>query len=162
MNTIAVYLDAWSDSVSIKPTNKNLLALYKFGVWYKSNPKSREYMLGMVKERYPNVEILEFPFCEKDTALLREADEVILLYPDAIGLGFGAVEKFIVGIKKPETAIKVLNGRKRFFLFNLKIRRQLRRRRFLEWTMLPELIFMVFFVIFTPFMYLFDAMRKRF
>lgn len=63
-------------------------------------------------------------------------DAVILLYPDAIGLGWKALDGAALRIA-PGRAL-VVNGRKRAFWLDGPTRRALGLRRFLEKTYLPE------------------------
>jgi len=60
------------------------------------------------------------------TERVSDADKIVLLYPDAIGLGFGAVKQSVARHKRGWASAEVLNG----------------QRRLLEWSMLPELLFL--------------------
>ena len=70
--------------------------------------------------------------------MLAEVDSVLLVYPDPIGLGFGALERKILstGIKY----VAVANGRSRLFPLTRRSRAVLQRRRFLAETRLPEIM----------------------
>lgn len=106
-------------------------------VCQRSNPRSKDYMMQLLRERFSEVEIL-------DTNQTYFLERIVLLYPDSIGLGWKKVEKKFIkqGIK-----VEVLNGRRRSFELTSAIRRQLSIRRFLEMTFLPEILLMPFLLI---------------
>lgn len=105
-------------------------------VCQRANPRSKEYMINLLHDKFPNAEFIDL---EKFNSL----GKIILLYPDAIGLGWGKIEN---GLKINTQDIIILNGRKRVFEFTSSVRRLLLFRRFLEMTFLPE-IFLTLFVL---------------
>jgi hypothetical protein len=64
-------------------------------------------------------------------------DTVVLIYPDALGLGFGRLESRLVAAGAKN--IVVVNGRRRLFPLTTAARRALRWRRVLASTRLPEI-----------------------
>ncbi|OGG48157.1 MAG: hypothetical protein A3F84_23055 [Candidatus Handelsmanbacteria bacterium RIFCSPLOWO2_12_FULL_64_10] len=60
----------------------------------------------------------------------RNYDALVLLYPDAIGLGWGRTERVLARLRIPTTL--VINGRRRVFVWDAESRRALRRRRAAE------------------------------
>ena len=62
-------------------------------------------------------------------------DNVIAIYPDALGLGWEPLER-----RLPKGKTYIINGRRRLFCFNYSMRRRLRWRRFYAETRLVELI----------------------
>jgi hypothetical protein len=76
-------------------------------------------------------------------------------------LGFAAIESEIARLKKPWAGVRVLNGRRRDFLLTDATRRRLRRRRFLERTMIVEFAVMVAMLLVTPFLIGADFVRGR-
>lgn len=62
-------------------------------------------------------------------------DVVLLIFPDAIGLGAGAMQRLAVGCGRP---VYVLNGRRRLFLLDSGTRLALTWRRFLVRSRLVE------------------------
>ena len=106
-------------------------------VCQRSNSRSEEYMNKLVQERFPEVELI-------NSSDPHDNSELILLYPDAIGLGWSRLEKKMLREFKKVT---VLNGRHRYFDLNHKEIFKLRLRRFLECTFLPEMVFAPFILI---------------
>ncbi len=97
----------------------------------RSNPRSQEYMVHLVQELFQNVKMVNID------NIPQEANKVIVLYSDPIGLGYGALEKRIL---KQIKNIQVVNGRKRCFNLTSSTRYKMLLLRFLEITFLPELI----------------------
>lgn len=138
-----------------------LLDLYRYALWYKANPRTADYMRSLVLDRFPDAEWLETREHSDWTNRLCHADTVILLYPDSIGLGFGAVERSVFAHKRDWAAVVVLNGRRRKFRLNGATRFGLRLRRMLERSMLVELALLPVFVVVTPLLWAIDAARGR-
>jgi hypothetical protein len=123
--------------------------IYWRTLWWKSNPRDREYMRSLFGERFPDGELHE-------GTSPPAADKTVLLYPDAIGLGFGPLERQLRGRR-----LEVLNGRRRQFVLDGPTSRSLRLRRVLERTMLFEAVALpLFFVLAVP-LAVFDALRGR-
>ena len=130
-------------------------------VWYKANPRDEAYMRRLFAERYPDG---VFVCADREAdwpARLVEGASVVLLYPDAIGQGFGRIEAVVGARPGPARAPRVLNGRGRDFALDRATRRALALRRFLERTMLIELAFVPFFVVLTPLLLTVDGLRGR-
>ena len=122
----------------------------------KSNPRSESYMTALFLEKYP-----KGVFCniDKPSSVFKDVtplDKVVLLYPDATGLGYGRIEK-----KFKSKDVWVLNGRKRQFQRTRKSWVKFKFLRFLEKTMIPEFIFMASFVVVTPLLLLVDLLRGK-
>ncbi len=118
-------------------------------VCHRSNPRSKEYMLDLLREKFPDAEIV-------DINQTRSPGKIILLYPDAMGLGWGKIEN---RLKIQTQNITVLNGRKRVFEFTSSVRRMLLLRRFLEMTFLPELLLTPFVLFYGAFVATKDKFR---
>ena len=100
-------------------------------VCHRSNPRTQEYMLALLQEKFPDAELIS-----KDNPY--QLEQIVLLYPDAIGLGWGNLEKkYIRKFKR----VDVLNGRRQRFPLTAMVRNKLLFRRMLEITFLPEFIF---------------------
>lgn len=132
---------------------------YRGAVAYKANPRTAEYMEHLFRRRRPDGDVLP----TSDPAWrqrIAEADELVLLYPDAIGLGFLGIERVIRrSVPSPPT---VITGRGREFALDSRTHRQLLARRALEWTMLFELaVATPVFVVATPLLWLVDLVRGR-
>lgn len=157
---VALYHNPWPQSPLERPRTWNPIALYRYAVWYKANPRSLNYMRDLLSDRLP--EAAWVTTADPGwTARIAGADEVVLLYPDAIGLGFMPIERIVMRYKRSWAGVTVLNGRRRKFLLNNATRRALRLRRLLEWTMLPELVFLPVFMVVTPLFWLADLLRGR-
>lgn len=98
----------------------------------KANPRTDVYMQDLLKSVEPKAKEI----CDLDFASLEKAS-VIIMYPDAIGFGGGRLEKVLL---KHCKEVYILNGRKRYFQLTIKTRRKLLFRRFLEKTMLVEIM----------------------
>lgn len=141
--------------------SRNLLEKYRRVVWHKANPRHEDYMKNCFFEHWP-----DGIFVNADTDSgwyhnLSEADTIVLLYPDAIGLGFAQIESRVAQAKKKWAAVRVLNGRKRSFLLTPFVRAQLVTRRFLERSMLGEIIFTALFIVITPLFVMIDRVKGR-
>ena len=89
------------------------------------------------------------------------AEVIVLLYPDAIGIGFYKIERQIFSIRSKGIAVWALNGRRRYFPLTPSNRMRLLLRRVLEKSLLPELLIAIVFSLVTPFFLLFDWSRGR-
>ena len=123
--------------------------IYRRTLWWKSNPRGPDYMRALFAERYPDGTLHEG---DAPPA----ADVTVLLYPDAIGLGFAPLERRLRG-----RTLRVLNGRRRDFALDERAQRELALRRFLERTMLVEAIALPLFLILAVPMLVFDLVRGR-
>jgi hypothetical protein len=157
LKTVALFYDHWIATRNASVSFRRPFRLWKKVVWYKANPRTADYMATLLKERYPGAQLLEV---SEQMANVSQADLIVLLYPDSIGLGFSSIERELVRVA-PGAQIKVLNGRRRQFAFDGPTRRALRFRRFLEWTMLVECAFGGVLLITTPFLLLYDMVRGR-
>ena len=140
---------------------RSLAELYRRAVWLKANPRDEAYMKALFAERYPQG---VFANADDGPGWRRElpsADTVVMLYPDATGLHFSALESVVRSEKKPWATVRVLNGRRRDFVWSRRARRGLRLRRFLERSMLGEALVTVAVVVATPFLVISDFGRGR-
>jgi hypothetical protein len=159
--TVAVFFSPWPADGLKRPPRSRPLAQYRYAVWYKANPRSADYMRALQQERFPEADVVEAR-AEKDwRGRIAQADTIVLLYPDAIGLGFGAIERSVLSHKAKSATVEILNGRRRQFRLTGRTLWALRLRRFLEWTMLPELVFIPVFIVVTPVLWTIDAVRGR-
>ena len=140
---------------------RNPIALYRKTVWYKARPRSPEDMQELFRLRYPDGRFLCVNQSADWVAAVSDADMVVLLYADAIGLGFSYLERQVHARTHPWTALRVLNGRQRDFVLNWATLWSLRMRRLIERTMLGEGVFLLLFVCITPFLLLKDLFGER-
>jgi hypothetical protein len=159
--TVALFHSRWPAEGLRRPTRVRPFDLYRYALWYKANPRTANYMRTLQQERFPDAEWVDTGEHSDWINRLSHADTVVLLYPDSIGLGFRPIERSVLAHKLDWTAVVVLNGRRREFRLNNATRLGLRLRRLLEWTMLPELLFLPVFVVMTPLLWTIDAVRGR-
>ena len=154
---IGVFYNPWQSEYD---PSKSILELYRRGVWIKANPRNESYMKALFLERYPQGQFINTADHSWQEQLAC-ADTVVLLYPDSIGLYFGPLESIVKNNRKTWASVRVLNGRRRDFLWNMQVRRRLRLRRFFERTMLGELLATAIFVMLTPVFVICDLVRGR-
>jgi hypothetical protein len=154
-NVLGVYYSPWRERYAHE---HSLLELYRGAVRSKANPRSEEYMRALFAERWPEGEFVNAT--EPDwVQRLPEADNVVLLFPDAIGQGWAVVTREVWTRKKGWAAVRVLNGRRREFVLSGSVRRQLALRRVLERSMALEALATLGFLIATPFLLAYDLLR---
>lgn len=121
-------------------------------VCHRSNPRSAKYMETILRKSFSNAKLIS------PREIPHGADRYILLYPDAIGLGWSHVEKRVLGSNVPVT---VINGRGRSFELTSFRRQKLQFRRLLESTFLPEIILTPFIVIVGAALSIWDSLLGR-
>jgi hypothetical protein len=146
--TVGVLHDPW-------PARRGgRLRRYRTMVEFKANPRDEAYTRALFAERYPDGR-LGGP---EDVA---GADRIVLLYSDAIGLGWGPVERGLIRQAGLGTEVRVLNGRRRDFVLDGRARRRLELRRMLETALVGEAMGTVGFALVTPVLLLVDWLRGR-
>jgi hypothetical protein len=135
------------------------------GVWRRhlvanAAVRDREYMEALFRSHFPHGQIIEVEAGRVPTAVMNDVDNIVLLFPDPIGIDFRWIEHEIAS-RAPSKSVFALNGRRRFFRLDSAMRRRLAFRRFLAAVRIPEMSFLLIFVIATPFLTLFDFMRGR-
>jgi hypothetical protein len=122
---------------------------YRKALRAKANPRPPEYMRELFAERYPEGRIESEP--------PPRAERIVLLYPDAVGLGFGALER-----RLPRgVPARVLNGRRRDFTLDRRTRAALLVRRALHRTMAGEAVFLLGVALTAPVLVAADLARGR-
>lgn len=96
---------------------------------------------------------------ENLNSLSIQNQEIVILYPDAIGLGMGKLEKLIQG--QNPARVQVLNGRRRIFTLDAKNLKRLRWKRFLEMSFLVEIFWSLKLLLLFPFWVLSDLLRGK-
>jgi hypothetical protein len=140
---------------------RSVMELYRRAVWLKANPREEAYMRALFNERYPRGVFVNADSESRWAEELRAADTVVMLYTDATGLHFAPVESVVERNKKSWATVRVLNGRRRDFVWSKLARRQLRVRRFVERAMLGEALLTLAFLAVTPFFVVSDLVRGR-
>jgi hypothetical protein len=158
---VGLYHWSWGPSPAQQKGRRSPVSLYRYAVWFKANPRSREYMRALFEERYPGGMFLESDDASTWRAAIRSAGIVVLLYPDATGIGWRRVDRETRRLLAPQAVLRVLNGRRRDFALDGATRRALVLRRLLERSMLAELAFIPVFLCTTPVLLLNDWLRGR-
>lgn len=151
MSVVGVLHHPWGEDYGYEALpRRRPRRVYRRTLWWKSNPRDAEYMRALFAERYPDgllhVGDLDPP----------PAGTTVLLYPDAIGLGFTPLERRLRGRK-----LHVLNGRRRDFALDARTLRRLRVRRLIERMMLGEAVMVPLVVALALPLAIFDALRGR-
>lgn len=137
---------------------RGLLALWRRHIVANAAVRNREYMESLFNSHFPYGALVEVRNGALPAELINASETIVLLFPDAIGLDFGRIERAIA-TGWPSKRLFALNGRRRLFRLDSETRRRFLLRRFLERWRLPEVAFFVLFLIVTPFLLIFDLMR---
>ena len=124
----------------------------------KANPRDAAYMRALLAEKLPEATFVDTDSDPTWQQQLDGADALVLLYPDPLGLG---MQKIDVAAFASGKELTVLNGRRRLFSLDEATYRQIRRNRFWERTMLPELAATMLFLLATPFLLIADWGRGK-
>lgn len=139
---------------------KGILATWRRHLLANAAIRDRQYMLTLFNSHFPDCNSITITDKNLPAREIESAENLVLLFPDSIGLDFAAMERSIAS-RWPAKRLFALNGRRRFFRLDAPMRRRIALRRFLEKTRIPELCFFVAFVVATPFMALADLTRSR-
>src|SRR5215813_960024 len=136
-----------------------LLAVWRRHVVANAEVRPRDYMEALFTASFPGGSLVlvdeELPIDR-----LVEADTIVLLFPDSIGIDCRRLEREVCS-RWPLKRILALNGRRRLFRLDNEMRRRLALRRFLEAYRLPEFGFLLIFVFVAPLLVLLDVFRGR-
>ena len=138
MTVTGVLFDPWARAASRSLPRP--VDVYRRAVAYKANPRPREYMVSLFESTVRAGRLVEADSNGGLSAALAHAERVVLIYPDAIGVGFGRVERRAIAQMPSGVGLWALNGRRRLFELTPRTLRRLRLRRLLEVTMLPEVV----------------------
>ena len=129
---------------------------------YRQNRRSWEYMRDLAASQFANFEESQVKRPgELDQVDWTTAKEVVFLWRDGNGLGWGTLERRVMSAAKPGTPVKVLNGRRRLFALTPEVRRSYLWRRAIEKSLLPDMTLFAAFVIGTPVLLLVDLLRGK-
>jgi hypothetical protein len=156
---IGLFADPWPGLADAPISFRHPLLLWRKAIWFKANPRSAAYMRERLAERWPNAFFVDAS-ASAWAASLTGADTIVLLYPDAIGIGFAGIERQ-VRVLAPRARIEVLNGRRRSFALDGRTRFALALRRFLERSMLTEIFLGAALLLATPFLLAADFLAGR-
>lgn len=165
--TIGLYanpLMAKADLVTSKSSPRTLVgrALAKFtsAVAWRANSRDADYMSRLFAQNYPDGVLLDM---QQDSwrNQVSDAERVVLLYPDSIGIGWGVLEAQVASALPTSAELRVINGRGRDFTLDAPTWVSLAARRALERTMLPELALTPLILVSTPPLLIYDWLRGR-
>jgi hypothetical protein len=159
--TVGLYFSSFWDNIAALPPGGGLLKRYRKALRHKANPRTEAYMHALLAETFPGASFVNVAAGPDWHEAARQADVIVLLYPDATGIGFSAVERQASCLMSPWAERRVLNGRRRDFLLNGPTRWSLRLRRWLEISMLGEFAFLGLFLVVTPGLLAIDWARGR-
>lgn len=162
--TLGLYFDPWRKHERTPPGRgllARLVAKYSRAVMFKANPRDAAYMRALFAERYADGRFVAVEDDDGWRGQLAGAKTVVLLYGDAIGIGFGPLEAAVRPALAPGTGLRALNGRRRDFALTPSVLRGLRLRRVIERAMLGEWLAVAAFLIATPPLLIFDLARGR-
>jgi hypothetical protein len=158
---VGLFHSPWESDIARLRASRNPLQMFRYAVWFKANPRDAAYMQKLFGERFPGAEFVDADRQPDWRNAVAGADTLVLLYPDAIGLGYSSLERKIGRIKKVTAAVRVLNGRRRDFTLDRATLRALRVRRCIEHLMLGEVLFVPVFLCLTPILLLIDWAQGR-
>jgi hypothetical protein len=157
---VALFHDPWKGLADAPVDWRRPGRLWRKAQWFKANPRTASYMQDRLGELWPEARFIDTDAEADWDRALDGAAQVILLYPDAIGISFNRVER-IVRARANHAVLQVVNGRRRVFLLDDATARALRLRRFFEGTMLLEAIMGLVLLVATPVLLAIDLVRGR-
>ena len=130
---------------------------------YKSNliPRNAAYMRKLFQSHYGDGEFFDLDQNTNWRERIPEADCIVLLYPDPIGLGFSQLERDVRRHHAASAELRFLNGRGRSLPLSNKVRRQLALRRVLIRAFAFEAMAVIPFIAVTLYFLASDAVRGR-
>jgi hypothetical protein len=157
---VALYHDPWKGLADAAVDWRRPWRVSRKAQWFKANPRTASYMQDRLAELWPEARFIDTDAEPDWDRALDGAAQIVLLYPDAIGIGFNRVER-IVRARANHAILQVVNGRRRVFLLDDATARALRLRRFLEETMVLEAVMGLGLLVATPVLLAFDLARGR-
>lgn len=126
----------------------------------RRNPRSMEYMEALCTEQF-GTDYTIVAASDISVIAIGEVDEIVLLWPDGNGYGWAAIERTVFSKMDAKAKLTVLNGRRRSFNFNKKLRVQYLLRRFAERFWIAEIFSTALFILVTPLLLLWDFAKGR-
>jgi hypothetical protein len=126
---------------------------------YRGNPRSLAYMKDLAGHYVGNVDQGTIG----DPSMLRKiptVEQIILLWPDANGMGWFRLERHVFKKKKSNSLVYVLNGRRRLFELTRRQWRTIAFKRFLEKSFLLEFGVLMLFMVTAPLLALWDSILR--
>jgi hypothetical protein len=129
---------------------------------YRGSPRPLSYMKELMHSRIGKINSSDMT----ETSIVSQVDvskfqQIILLWPDANGMGWFNIERQIFKRKQADAPVYVLNGRRRLFELPRKQWRSFRVKRFLEKTFLLEVGVLLLFIVTAPILALWDGLTDE-
>lgn len=140
--------------------NRRAFARWRNHVLANGAPRERSYMKALLTRHFRGCEVLEMPVDDLPNRDWSEFTSIVLVFPDAIGLGFSRIEEMFRDYSARKRLF-ALNGRGRLLRLDRPTIRRLRLRRLLAWTRIPEFLFLAVFFALTPALLAVDLVRGR-
>ena len=125
---------------------------------YKRNPRAADYMRDLAASVVPGATVVAVAG-PPASSQIAGADQIVLLWPDAIGHGWTPVERAVFRHKAPGAAVYALTGRRRRFELTGATLLGLRLRRIAERLCLGEALMALGLLISAPFLVMWDFAR---
>lgn len=125
---------------------------------YRGSLRPLSYMKELIHSRIEKIDSSDMT----EMSIISQVDvskfkQIILLWPDANGMGWFNIERQAFKRKHSNTPIYVLNGRRRLFELSRRQWRVFRLKRFLEKTFLLEFGVLLLFLVTAPILALWDG-----
>ena len=127
----------------------------------RRNPRDEDYM------RRISDKVISKPFNMIDARYglhrdhIQSANEIVLLWPDAIGAGWSDIEYKVFKYRSPGVQVWCLNGRRRYFQLTKFTLIGFRTRRMIERLWIGEIVFAVALIVVAPTLVVLDLIRGR-
>jgi hypothetical protein len=128
---------------------------------YRRNPRDREYMMALARREGRGAWTIVEDGPALTDAALRDAESIVLLWPDGNGYGWTAIERRVWRTRRPDAVVSVLNGRQRSFELTPSLWRRFRLRRALERSWVGEVAFLSAGVLVGLPLLMWDTIRGR-
>ena len=145
----------------IEARANNIIARLNWARHSKQGHRSELYMRSVAQEYGQGTWDV---VTDDDLALdarVRDADQVVLLWTDAIGFGTEQVERRVLAARKGSGDVLVVNGRRRQFVLTPERLRAMRTRRLLERYWVGETVLTAALLISAVPLMVFDLLRRR-
>lgn len=163
LNILGLFWSPWDRRELDDSGDATLTGRYWRHMRQSSDPRSEAWMSRAFEVRYPmgRFRVIDPATVSSDEFALMGDTVIVLLYPDAIGLGFGPLERRLRASLPMGATVHVLNGRRRSFALDGATCRALMLRRAIKRLLLGEMVFSLVFVAMTPILLVADWMRGR-
>ena len=168
MEAVAIFCDG-SAFPRLEPLSKRFRALGHViaqldgHLRHERNPRALAYMEAAAKEAFPRLGRVFDAGRGADMPAIdwENVGTLVLLWPDANGLGWGPLEAAVKRAVDHRVNVVVLNGRRRRFAFGSHAYRMLRRRRLLQKSFACNAVFTLALFLLAPALSVWDTLRGR-